>query len=273
LTCSSTTTDIAMQKSTRMESIAPNLDDLLNDGRLERLFSKDGRHCALQLWVLQIKSEQLIENRIVYGRLLPYNHSNERWSASYDDNFYTFGQVQARIILLNLYVKSSKTVSRAKPSVRAPPDVAAVLGRLLRPEDADSGERRLHLTMNGTRIFALERLVAHFGLSKRAVIERLIDWADDTLSRSLYEDEAAFNHYRPGPLRKNNAPTGVRVDNSRRGRRCATVRGIAPAARASRPTGLSFRHRSYNACSVAGTALGAASPVWARSLLLPFRID
>jgi hypothetical protein len=95
-----------MQKNTRMESIAPNLNDLLNDGRLERLFSKDGRHCALQLWVLQIKSEQLIEHRIVYGRLLPYNHSNERWSASYDDNFYTFGQVQARIVLLNLYVKS-----------------------------------------------------------------------------------------------------------------------------------------------------------------------
>jgi hypothetical protein len=88
-----------------------------------------------------------------------------------------------------------KTVSRAKPSAAAPSDVAAVLGRVPRPEDADSGERRLHLTMNGTRIFALERLVAHFGLSRRAVIERMVDWADDTLSRSLYDDEAAFNRY------------------------------------------------------------------------------
>lgn len=85
-------------------------------------------------------------------------------------------------------------VSRATPSARAPSDVAAVFGRLPRPED-DSGERRLHLTMNGTRIFALERLVAHFGLSRRAVIECLIDWADDTLTRSLYDDEAAFNRY------------------------------------------------------------------------------
>jgi hypothetical protein len=49
--------------------------------------------------------------------------------------------------------------------------------------------------MNGTRLFALERLVAHFGLSRRAVIERLIDWANDTLSRSLYGDEGAFNRY------------------------------------------------------------------------------
>jgi hypothetical protein len=88
-----------------------------------------------------------------------------------------------------------KTVSRAKPSARAPSDVAAVLGRLPRQDNDDSGERRLHLTMNGTQFFALERLVAHFGLSRRAVIERLIDWADDTFSRSLYDDEAAFNRY------------------------------------------------------------------------------
>ncbi len=88
-----------------------------------------------------------------------------------------------------------EVVPRATQSAQAPSDVAAVLERLPRPEDADSGERRLPLTMNGTRVFALERLVAHFGLSRRAVIERLIDWADDTLSRSLYDDEAAFNRY------------------------------------------------------------------------------
>jgi hypothetical protein len=88
-----------------------------------------------------------------------------------------------------------EAVSRATPSAQAPSDAAAVLERLPRPEDAGSGERRLHLTMNGTRVFALERLVAHFGLSRRAVVERLIDWADDTLSRSLYDDEAAFNRY------------------------------------------------------------------------------
>jgi hypothetical protein len=88
-----------------------------------------------------------------------------------------------------------ESVSPATPSARAPSDMAAVLGRLPSPEDAGSGERRLQLTMNGTRVFALERLAAHFGLSRRAVIERLIDWADDTLSRSLYDDEAAFNRY------------------------------------------------------------------------------
>lgn len=86
--------------------MAPTLDELLDDGRLERLFSKDARDCALQLWILQIKSKQSIENRIVYGRLLPYNHSSGHWSSSDDDNFQTFGEVQAQVIRLNLYVKS-----------------------------------------------------------------------------------------------------------------------------------------------------------------------
>lgn len=82
------------------------IDDLLNDDRLARLFSKDARDCALQLWILQIKSEQSIDNRVVYGRLLPYSYSNNSWSSSYDDNFHTFRQVQAQVIRLNLYVKS-----------------------------------------------------------------------------------------------------------------------------------------------------------------------
>ncbi|UVK99701.1 VPA1262 family protein [Pseudomonas sp. B21-048] len=87
--------------------MTPILDDLLDDSRLARLFSKDDRHCALQLWVLQIKYEQSIENRIVYGRLLPYSHSSDRWSSSDDNSFQFFGQVKAQIIRLNLYVKSA----------------------------------------------------------------------------------------------------------------------------------------------------------------------
>lgn len=86
--------------------MAPVLDDLLNDGRLARLFSKDARHCALQLWILQIKSGQSIENRVVYGRLLPYNHSSDSWSFSDNNNFDTFGQVKAQVTRLNLYIKS-----------------------------------------------------------------------------------------------------------------------------------------------------------------------
>jgi hypothetical protein len=86
--------------------MASTLDDLLNDGRLARLFSTDARHCALQLWILQIKSEQSIENRVVYGRVLPYSHSNDNWSFSDNDNFSLFKQYRAKVVRLNLYVKS-----------------------------------------------------------------------------------------------------------------------------------------------------------------------
>jgi hypothetical protein len=86
--------------------MAPTLDDLLNDNRLARLFSADIRHCALQLWILQIKFEQSIENRLVYGRLLPYDFSDNSWAASNDDHFSPFGQFQAQLIRVNLYVES-----------------------------------------------------------------------------------------------------------------------------------------------------------------------
>lgn len=95
-----------IRRVTRKESIAPTLDDLLNDDRLGRLFSEDARDCALQLWILQIRSEQQIENRIVYGRLLPYSYSSDSWSYSDDSKFQDFGLFQAQIVRLNLYVKS-----------------------------------------------------------------------------------------------------------------------------------------------------------------------
>lgn len=84
------------------------LDDLLNDSRLARLFSMDARHCAMQLWILQIRSDQTTENRIVYGRLLPYNHSNNSWSFSDNDDFHAVGKVKARVTRVNLYVKSDR---------------------------------------------------------------------------------------------------------------------------------------------------------------------
>lgn len=88
--------------------MSPILDDLLNDDRLARLFSDDGRHCALQLWILQIKSGDLTENRVVYGRLLPYNHSNQTWSAPQHDYFQKIAEeVQAQVIRVNLYLTSN----------------------------------------------------------------------------------------------------------------------------------------------------------------------
>jgi len=84
---------------------------------------------------------------------------------------------------------------RTTQPAHAAADVVQVLHRLPRPDDGDAGERPLRLTLKASQFFALERLVAHFSLSRPAVIERLIDWADDTLTKSFYDDEVAFNRY------------------------------------------------------------------------------
>ena len=61
--------------------------------------------------------------------------------------------------------------------------------------DPDAGERSLRLSVGDPAFLALERLVSHFGLSRRAVIERLVGWADDAVSRSFEQDDAALNRY------------------------------------------------------------------------------
>lgn len=84
------------------------LYDLLCDIRLARLFTKDDRDCAFQLWVLQIKYNDngLTEKRIVYSRLLPYRYSNSAWSFSNNDDFQKFEKARAKVTKLNLYIKS-----------------------------------------------------------------------------------------------------------------------------------------------------------------------
>lgn len=86
--------------------MATTLDDLLGDRRLARLFSNENRACALQLWILRIKSDQSTEMRVVYGRLLPYSHSGNCWSFSDNDNHLVFGNIKVKITRLNLYIDS-----------------------------------------------------------------------------------------------------------------------------------------------------------------------
>ncbi|WP_152979201.1 hypothetical protein [Caballeronia cordobensis] len=47
--------------------------------------------------------------------------------------------------------------------------------------DPDAGNRSLRLSVGRPVFFALERLVSHFGLSRLAVIGRLVSWADDAV--------------------------------------------------------------------------------------------
>jgi hypothetical protein len=85
------------------------LDELLGDQRLERLFSSQGRDCALQLWTLRIRRGEEIENRILHGRLLPYNHSDDTWYATDDEKLASLGDQKVELLRVNLYLKSTRT--------------------------------------------------------------------------------------------------------------------------------------------------------------------
>ncbi|CAB3774929.1 hypothetical protein [Paraburkholderia humisilvae] len=72
---------------------------------------------------------------------------------------------------------------------------SAVLVRPLPADEAESDDRRLAVTMTGREFFSLQRLAAHYGLPRRAVLERLVWWADHSVVQSFGEDDAAFNRY------------------------------------------------------------------------------
>ena len=83
------------------------LSDLIEDSRLQRLFLFKSKPCALQLWILQIKKDDLVENRIVYGRLVPYSFFNNTWSFSDKDTSQSVENFRASVTQLNLYIDSS----------------------------------------------------------------------------------------------------------------------------------------------------------------------
>ncbi|CAB3808820.1 hypothetical protein LMG28614_06890 [Paraburkholderia ultramafica] len=87
----------------------------------------------------------------------------------------------------------------AKPRVRmssvGEPAASAVLVQQVPADEAESDDKRLLVTMNGREFFSLQRLEAHYGLPKRAVLERLIWWADRSVVQSFEHDDAAFHRY------------------------------------------------------------------------------
>ena len=91
-------------KDAKTDVTAPVIDDILHDLRLARLFTDKDLCCALQLWVLHVKAETAVENRLVYGRLIPYNHASGTWSASDREDLSPVGDLQIQVARLNLYL-------------------------------------------------------------------------------------------------------------------------------------------------------------------------
>ena len=69
------------------------------------------------------------------------------------------------------------------------------LGSAVPENDLGLDEKRLSVTLNGAQGFALTRLTAHYRLTQRIVLERLLNWADEAIIASLAEDDTLFNRY------------------------------------------------------------------------------
>lgn len=112
-----------------------SLNELLGDQRLERIFSAENRDCAIQLWILRIRRGADIQNRIVYGRLLPYNHYDNTWYATDDEHFESIGEYEAEVVRINLYLKSADTSAllRMLASGRDIAQISAELSLTLKP--------------------------------------------------------------------------------------------------------------------------------------------
>lgn len=123
------------------------LKDLMEDTRLGRLFAMPGRACALQIWIAQIQTDDGLENRFVYGRLLPYSFSSRGWSASSDDKFEVVGDCRTQVIRATLYIDSDHA--------------GELLVRLAQGDDIKEVSRSLDLKLSDS----LDRRIGAFSLS------------------------------------------------------------------------------------------------------------
>lgn len=87
------------------------LNEIVNDWRLERLFSNRSKSCALQLWIMNIKQKDYESNRILYGRLVPYCYSDNAWYASSSDHCMKVecknNKITVNIIRMSCYLDSA----------------------------------------------------------------------------------------------------------------------------------------------------------------------
>lgn len=123
------------------------LNDLIKDARLSRLFTTSGRACALQIWIAQIQTEEDLENRFVYGRLLPYSYASGGWNASSDDKFEAVGDCRAQVIRATLYIDSSLADK--------------LLNKLVQGEDIKTVSQQLGLKLSDS----LNKRIGTFSLS------------------------------------------------------------------------------------------------------------
>ena len=90
-----------------------SLNDMLADSRFSRLLGQQGCSCALQLFVLRLEQKgKETEQRLLYGRLVPYGFANHCWHTSIGE-VLSFGKgIRVQFVKLTLYIdgQTSRTL-------------------------------------------------------------------------------------------------------------------------------------------------------------------
>jgi len=83
-----------------------NLHRILTDKRLLRL-STNGRKFSLQMWILKVKVPSNIKDRLLYGRIMPHNFSDNTWHSSNTDTYQNVGDSKFQLLKVTLYCDSN----------------------------------------------------------------------------------------------------------------------------------------------------------------------
>ena len=79
---------------------------MFSGSRFENIISNENKKCALQLWALQIEKDGSVASEIIYGRILPYNISTNKWNVTPNDKFSTFDVFKAQVVRMSLYTEN-----------------------------------------------------------------------------------------------------------------------------------------------------------------------
>lgn len=85
------------------------LNDILSEKRLARLFNSGEAPCVVEMWILQIKSADGVASRMVYGRILPSDFVNNTWNAQRENSFKPIEEsLEAQVKRVTTFVESNR---------------------------------------------------------------------------------------------------------------------------------------------------------------------
>ncbi|WP_155947110.1 VPA1262 family N-terminal domain-containing protein, partial [Pseudacidovorax intermedius] len=101
----------SMEREKIPASLGLDLSIVTADIRFARILAGGDQACAVELWVLQLKTHGVVESRLLYGRVSPFDFINDRWNSPAEDHFENVHDgIFAQCARLTLYCSSQKVI-------------------------------------------------------------------------------------------------------------------------------------------------------------------